>query len=81
MTTIAISEFRARIQYFLRKAKQGERIIVTSHGENVAEIGPVKMTQAEARKRMRELKKKIWVGDVVSPLGEDWKVLRDDYRP
>jgi prevent-host-death family protein len=81
MLTIAVSQLRTRLQYYLKKAEKGEQILITSHGKKVAALNPVPDKQTEARRKMAEIAKHSWVGDVVSPLGEDWKVLRDDYRP
>lgn len=81
MITISVSEFRSNMPAFLEKIKQGMKLALTSHGKVVAEINPPSNRQMEARKRLEKIAKDSWVGDVVSPLYEDWKVLRDDYRP
>jgi antitoxin (DNA-binding transcriptional repressor) of toxin-antitoxin stability system len=81
MLTISVSEFRANMPAFIEKVKQGMKLALTSHGKVVAEINPPSDRQMAARKRLDEIAKASWVGDVVSPLNEDWKVLRDDYRP
>jgi prevent-host-death family protein len=37
---VSVREFRENLAGFLRKARQGERFVVTSHGEPVAQLGP-----------------------------------------
>lgn len=78
METISISKFKATCLEVLRKVKlTGQPVLVTKHGEPVAEIIPPSLT----------LERKSWLGfmqgtvtihgDIVSPIGqEDWEVLR-----
>jgi antitoxin (DNA-binding transcriptional repressor) of toxin-antitoxin stability system len=88
MITISVSEFRSNMPAFLEKVKQGVKLVLTSHGKTVAEITPptlkrgqITEEQAAARKRLAEIAKNSWVGDVESPDDVEWKVMRDDYRP
>lgn len=81
MLSIPISEFREKLQYYLKKAFQGERLEITSHGKTLAEIGPPNDIREAARARLREIAKTAWIGDVVSPANdiEDWNVMKDDF--
>lgn len=40
LAEVSVREFRENLSRYLRKAREGERFIVTSHGEAVAEFGP-----------------------------------------
>ena len=78
METISISKFKATCLEVLRKVKlTGQPILVTKHGEPVAEIIPPSPHP----------KRKSWPGfmqgtvtihgDIVSPIAEeDWEALR-----
>lgn len=72
MKTVAISEFRAHLLNFLNKVELGETLILTSHGKEIARILPPKEAQNQARRRLAKLRKSAFVGDVVSPLSNDW---------
>lgn len=41
MRRIRSETFRTRLREFLDSASNGERIIVTVHGKDIAEVGPV----------------------------------------
>lgn len=36
MATVGVRELRTRLSHYLRRIKEGERIVVTAHGEPVA---------------------------------------------
>lgn len=72
MRTVAVSEFRAHLVDFLNKVELGETLILTSRGKEIARILPPKEAQKQARRRLAELRKSAFVGDVVSPASNDW---------
>jgi prevent-host-death family protein len=72
METVSVSEFRARLPEFLSRVEAGETIKLTVRGREVARLTPPKQAQKEVRRRIAELRKTSWVGDVISPSGENW---------
>jgi len=61
--TVPAAEANRSFSKLLRAARQGARITITSHGEPVAELGPVggataedaeKLRQAEGRRKLME---------------------------
>ena len=75
METVNISEFRANLLRYLEKAKQGNTLAITSHGEILATVIPPIDKRAQAKARLKELSKTAVIGDVVSPLDEPWDAL------
>jgi prevent-host-death family protein len=72
MQTINISDFRANLLAYLKKAEQGQEVIVTSHGEALASLSPAGDKTLHARARLKTLSKSAKLRNVVSPLGENW---------
>jgi len=67
MPTVTITELKAHISEYLRRAQAGERFYVTSRGADVAEIGPPDLERA-ALLRMVADGKAEWSGeDMVLP--------------
>lgn len=75
METVSISQLRSNLLSYLKKAKDGHEIVVTSHGKSLATIIPPYNQNQEARKRLNQLAKSAVIGDVVSPSEEPWDVL------
>jgi antitoxin (DNA-binding transcriptional repressor) of toxin-antitoxin stability system len=46
MTTVGIRELKAHLSHYVRLARQGERVIVTDRGREVAELRAVTPVQA-----------------------------------
>lgn len=72
MKTVAVSEFRAHLVDFLNRVELGETLILTSHGKEIARILPPKEAQKQARRALAKLRKNAFVGDVISPVSDDW---------
>lgn len=75
METVNISELRANLLAYLKKASEGHEILVTSHGEILATLTPPMDKFKRARNRLNELAKTAVIHDVVSPTGEQWDAL------
>jgi len=76
MEKIAVSEFRANMLGILKKVEKGEVITLTSRGHEVAKIIPPDDRMEEARKALRHLRKTAVIGDVLSPIEDEWKVMQ-----
>ena len=72
MKTVSISELRANLLQYLSQVQRGERIEVTSKGAVLATLVPPIGEREVARARLEELA----VGDVITPIGDDWEAAR-----
>lgn len=75
METVNISELRANLLNYLKKAKEGHEIIITSHGEILATIVPPIDQIQQAKAKLKQLAKSAVVKDVVSPTKDKWDAL------
>lgn len=75
METVNISDLRANLLSYLKKASEGHEIIVTSQGEVLATIVPPVGKFKRAKNKLNELAKTAVVHDVVTPTGEQWDAL------
>lgn len=76
MLHIGISEFRANMNAVLEKVQQGEIVVLTSRGTQVAKIVPPDYAQASALAELERLRETAYVGDVLSPTDEEWDASR-----
>ncbi len=75
MEIVNISELRANLLNYLQKAKDGHKIIITSHGETLATIVPPIDKNKNARAKLKQLAKSAVINDVVSPANDQWDAL------
>ena len=73
MEKIGISELRANLTGFLKKVEAGEIITITSRGVEIAQLVPPEHTQETARKALTQLRQSATVGDVLSPIEDEWE--------
>ncbi|HEY85340.1 MAG TPA: type II toxin-antitoxin system Phd/YefM family antitoxin [Chloroflexi bacterium] len=76
METTAVSELRANLPRFLKKVEMGEVISITSHGNEVAWLVPPTRTQEAAKKALREIRQTAIIGDVLSPIEDEWAAIK-----
>jgi prevent-host-death family protein len=76
MESIGVSKLRENMVLFLNKVQQGESITITSRGTEIAMLIPIKKKIEVSRNALKQLRKTAVVGDVVSPIEEDWKALK-----
>jgi len=60
--TVGVRDFKARLGYYLAKAKKGQIINVTSHGKSVARIFPPNITLEERVKALQGAGIIAWSG-------------------
>lgn len=77
MIQVNVTEFRNHLPAYLDKVKTGEEVALTSRGKIVARLVPELDESLRAREWLAAIRATSWVGDVVSPLDEEWEVLRD----
>ena len=75
METVNISEFRANLLKYLETVRDGKELNITSHGKVLATVVPPADRAKQAKLRLEQLSKTAVIGDVLSPLGEDWNTL------
>jgi prevent-host-death family protein len=73
MREVNVTELRNHLPGYLSKVQKGDEILVTAHGRVIARILPPVDTRGDAIKQLKELGKRCKVGDVVSPIDEDWE--------
>lgn len=74
MSSINVTELRQHLPEYLRQVQAGEEIAITLHGKTIARIVPeAKESKREAAlKRLDALCGTVIVGDIISPIDEDW---------
>ncbi len=76
MKRVAVSEFRANLVGFLKRVERGEVITLTSRGHEVAKIIPPDNKIEKAREALKKLRKTAVIEDVLSPIEEEWEVMK-----
>lgn len=74
MQTVNISDFRTNLLKYLNKAKAGEQISVRSNGHLLATISPPIQLKEQAKEELTLLASTSKVGDVVSPIEDEWEL-------
>lgn len=77
MIQVNVTEFRNHLPVYLNKVKAGEEVALTTRGTVVARLVPQVDESLKAREWLASICSKSWVGDVTSPLEEEWEALRD----
>ncbi len=75
METVNISELRSNLLNYLKKAKEGHEIIITSHGEALATIVPPVDQNKQAKAKLKQLAKSAVLKDVVNSTDDKWDAL------
>ena len=76
METVGVSKFRENLMMFLKKVQNGETVTITSRGHEVARLVPPESEIEEARKTLQKLGKTAVIGDILSPIGEEWEAMK-----
>ena len=75
MEKVAISTLRENLSIFLKKVQEGQVFTITSRGHEMARLVPVEDKREKSRKILRELGKNATIGDILTPIDEDWEVM------
>jgi prevent-host-death family protein len=80
MQQVNITEFRNHLPKYLARTTAGETLEITSRGRIVARLAPPggDDTRVDARQALEKLQSKCWLGDVVSPIDEQWDAANDN---
>ncbi|WP_257285971.1 type II toxin-antitoxin system Phd/YefM family antitoxin [Endozoicomonas sp. SESOKO1] len=73
MEQVNISELRANLLDYLKKAQQGQPFLVTSNGQTLATVCAPDALKKFSRKTLKEVGKNAIADDIIDPLNEPWK--------
>ncbi len=76
MESVCASELRSNLTEILRRIESGRIINITLRGREVARLVPPDNKVEKARKKLDELRKTAFVGDVLSPIEEEWECMK-----
>ena len=69
---VNVTQFRQQLPTYLRKARAGTAVSITSHGKVIARLVPEEDVAAAAHARLVALRAKAVIVDVESPLDGKW---------
>jgi prevent-host-death family protein len=75
MEKVTVSTLREKLSAFISKAQKGQVITITSHGHELARLVPAESRSDKSKKKLAKLSKTAVIGDIVSPVDEDWEVM------
>jgi prevent-host-death family protein len=76
MEKVGISTLRENLSIFLKKVQKGQVIIITSRGHEMAKLVPAEDKGEKSREILRELGKNAFIGDILSPIHEEWEAMK-----
>ena len=76
MEKVSISTLRENLSIFLKKVQKGQVITITSRGHEMARLVPVEDKREKSREVLRELGKNASIGDILSPIYEEWEAMK-----
>jgi prevent-host-death family protein len=76
MEKVGVSTLRENLSIFLKKVQKGQIITITSRGHEMARLVPVEDRREKSREILRELGKNASIGDILSPIREEWEALK-----
>ena len=76
MQTIAVSDLRANLMKILKDIEHGSTVIITSRGKVVAKLVPPDDMRENARKKLKEISQSAVIGDVISPIEDQWEIMQ-----
>jgi len=75
MEKVGVSTLRENLSIYLKKVQKGEVITITLRGHDMAKLVPVEDKRVKSRKILKELAKNASIGDIISPIDEDWEAM------
>ena len=76
MEKIGISTFRDNLSIYLKKVQRGQIFTITSRGNEMARLVPVENKKNKSREILRKLSKTVTIGDILSPIDEEWEAMK-----
>jgi prevent-host-death family protein len=74
MNLVNVSDLRQHLPDYLKQVQQGKEITITLHGKSIARIVPnyTDNKREQALQRLETLRGKMIIGDITSPLNDEW---------
>jgi len=74
MHLVNVTDLRQHLPEYLKQVQKGEEIVITLHGKSIARIVPnfSDNKREQALKRLDTLRGKMILGDILSPLDDEW---------
>ena len=76
MEKVGISAFRENLSIYLKKVQKGQVFTITSRGNEMARLVPVEDKRNASREILRELSKTATIGDILSPIDDEWAAMK-----
>jgi prevent-host-death family protein len=76
MEKVGISTLRENLSVFLKKVQKGQVITITSRGHEMARLVPAEDKREKSREILREVGKNATIGDILSPIHEEWEAMK-----
>ena len=76
MEKVAVSRLRENLNVFLKKVQNGQSITITSRGHELAKLVPLEDRMKMSRKTLKRLGKTAVIGDILSPVDEQWEAMK-----
>ena len=76
MRDVKVTDFRNHLPSYLAAVQGGEELRIVSRGKAIARLVPERSAVEAARERLRELRGKVRLGDLISPIDEAWDAER-----
>ncbi len=76
MDVVGVNTLRKNLTGLLKKVEKGESIAITSRGHEIALLVPPEKKFEKARRELEELRKTAFVGDVITPVSDEWELLK-----
>ena len=76
MEKIGVSTLRENLSIYLKKVQKGQVVTITSRGHEMARLVPVEDKRVKSREFLRELGKNATIGDILSPIDEEWEAMK-----
>mgnify|MGYP003565947376 CR=1 FL=1 len=77
MDQTAVCALRANIMKIMKQVERGASLNITSRGRIVAKLVPPHYSCDQERKKLAEIAKNAKIGDVISPIDEEWKANQE----
>ena len=78
MQQVNVTELRNRLPHYMNQVKKGVEFLVTNHGKGIARLVPEVSNRQEAHDRLMQLRGTVITGDILEPIGSEWKVDADN---
>ncbi len=76
MESVPLTQINENIGEILEKIRNGQSLAVTFEGREIGVLFPAGESMEKARRRLEQLRETAFVGDLLSPINEDWEAMK-----